>query len=158
MWRGEAKGGRGAVRQRLHPTQQADRAAAHHRKETGLLCENKQPGIPFQHPFLQPAILQLQSFTLHLPAAEAAQALIRGPLLLGPTVPPATPASTHVITGQRNTETLVSITSPHQESVSGHAPSVPPILHRPTKGDQRQGTHTHHDDGRLSRTFSFHYS
>lgn len=142
VWRRKAKGGCRAVRQWLHPTQQADRAAAHHRKETGLLCENKQPGIPCQHPFLQPTILQLQSFTLHLTTAEAAQALIRGPLLLGRTVHTTTSTSTYIITGQRNTETLISITSPHQESVPGHTPSVPSILHRPTKGDQCQGTHS----------------
>ncbi|XP_069011849.1 ankyrin repeat and fibronectin type-III domain-containing protein 1 isoform X1 [Embiotoca jacksoni] len=83
VWRRKAKGGAGAVRQRLHPAQQADRAAAHHREEAGLLCENQQSGVPLRH-VSPPAALLLPHhlpLALHLTTEKMAPALINGPLL-----------------------------------------------------------------------------
>lgn len=127
----------GAVRQRLHPAQPADRAAAHHGEEAGLLREDQQPGVPLRH--LSPPAALLLPRHVHLAAPKVAPAVVGGPLLLGGALPAAPSASTHAIRGQRHPETLLTVACRPQERLPRHTQSLPTVPHGAAQGDQRQG-------------------
>lgn len=134
-----AKGSPRAVWQWLHPAQQADRAFAHHREETGVLCENQQSGVSIHHLSPPSALLPPCNlpFFLHLTSATVSQALVGGPLLFCRALPITTSTSSDSVGGQRHPETLLTITCYAQERLPHHAQSAPAVPHRPPKGDQR---------------------
>ncbi len=119
--RGEQTRAHERLRQRLHPAEPSDRAAAGHREENGALHPHQQSGVPVSR--------------LHANHAHQSEVLDT-PLLLRPLLLRAPPrAGAHPIRGQRRPATLRRLPSP---AVPQHTESLPTIPHRLTQRHQCQ--------------------
>ncbi len=122
--RGEQTRAHECLRQRLHPAEPSDRAAAGHREENGALHPHQQSGVPVSRLHANRAHQRLQSEVLDAP-------LLLRPLLLR--APPR--AGAHPIRGQRRPATLRRLPAP---AVPQHTESLPTIPHRLTQRHQCQ--------------------